>query len=193
MICYWMSLLTPTCVATVCRKFLQQHEEQRERLYEVTEAPGGWDQRRNIWMNIQLGRYSHFTDNAEHFSEMSWGKYAGGNACQDLCNNRLYYQGWYHDCDLSVILLINHYRRGIFSTQMWQWNDLVCIFYIFLLIFSLALEAYWLISDRIITLLHSMSFFSLTLLRHSKLMSRLSGGRVEVIHRTQATWRQMLE
>ncbi|XP_017284359.1 protein FAM169B isoform X2 [Kryptolebias marmoratus] len=41
----------------VVRRFLQQHEEQRERLYEV-EAPGGWTQRRNIWLNIQLGRYS---------------------------------------------------------------------------------------------------------------------------------------
>ncbi|XP_018559631.1 protein FAM169B [Lates calcarifer] len=41
----------------VCRRFLQQHKEHRERLYEV-EAPGGWNQRRNIWLNIQLGRYS---------------------------------------------------------------------------------------------------------------------------------------
>ncbi|XP_051808568.1 protein FAM169B isoform X2 [Acanthochromis polyacanthus] len=41
----------------VVRRFLQQHEEHRERLYEV-EAPGGWTQRRNIWLNIQLGRYS---------------------------------------------------------------------------------------------------------------------------------------
>ncbi|XP_041795129.1 protein FAM169B isoform X3 [Chelmon rostratus] len=44
-------------VYSVCRRFLQQHEEHRERLYEV-EAPGGWTQRRNIWLNIQLGRYS---------------------------------------------------------------------------------------------------------------------------------------
>ncbi|XP_054865429.1 arpin isoform X4 [Amphiprion ocellaris] len=41
----------------VVKRFLQQHEEHRERLYEV-EAPGGWTQRRNIWLNIQLGRYS---------------------------------------------------------------------------------------------------------------------------------------
>nr|XP_019964349.1 PREDICTED: protein FAM169B-like isoform X2 [Paralichthys olivaceus] len=45
----------------VCRKFLQQHEEHRERLYEV-EAPGGWAQRRNIWLNIQFGRYSLSAD-----------------------------------------------------------------------------------------------------------------------------------
>ncbi|KAM4619013.1 protein FAM169B isoform 2-T2 [Polymixia lowei] len=50
------SPLSPSMVA-VCRRFLQQHGEQREHLYEV-EAPGGWAQRRNIWLNIQLGHYS---------------------------------------------------------------------------------------------------------------------------------------
>ncbi|CAL8357514.1 unnamed protein product [Lota lota] len=60
------SPLAPSMVA-VCKKFLQQHEEQRDRLYEVMEAPGGWEQRRNIWMNIQLGRYSHCMDNVECF------------------------------------------------------------------------------------------------------------------------------
>ncbi|XP_070764045.1 protein FAM169B [Enoplosus armatus] len=49
------SPLSPSMVA-VCRRFLQRHQEHRERLYEV-EAPGGWTQRRNIWLNIQLGRY----------------------------------------------------------------------------------------------------------------------------------------
>uniref|UniRef100_A0A3P8X1B6 Protein FAM169B-like n=1 Tax=Cynoglossus semilaevis TaxID=244447 RepID=A0A3P8X1B6_CYNSE len=33
-----------------CRKFLQHHVEHRERLYEV-QAPGDWNQRRNIWLN----------------------------------------------------------------------------------------------------------------------------------------------
>lgn len=47
--------VSPVC--SVCRKFLQQHEDYQERLYEV-EAPGGWSQRRNIWLNIKLGRYS---------------------------------------------------------------------------------------------------------------------------------------
>lgn len=42
---------------TVCRRFLQEHEAYRECLYEV-EAPGSWNQRRNIWLNIQLGRYA---------------------------------------------------------------------------------------------------------------------------------------
>ncbi|KAK9517202.1 hypothetical protein VZT92_025088 [Zoarces viviparus] len=50
------SPLSPSMVA-VCRSFLQQHEEHLEHLYEV-EAPGGWTQRRNIWLSIQLGRYS---------------------------------------------------------------------------------------------------------------------------------------
>uniref|UniRef100_A0A3B4Y5X4 Family with sequence similarity 169 member B n=1 Tax=Seriola lalandi dorsalis TaxID=1841481 RepID=A0A3B4Y5X4_SERLL len=50
------SPLSPS-MAAVCRRFLQQHEEHRDRLYEV-EAPGGWTQRQNIWLNIQLGRYS---------------------------------------------------------------------------------------------------------------------------------------
>ncbi|XP_047208865.1 protein FAM169B [Girardinichthys multiradiatus] len=44
-------------MALVIKRFLQQHEEHRERLYEV-EAPGDWNQRRNIWLNIQLGRYT---------------------------------------------------------------------------------------------------------------------------------------
>ncbi|CAJ1057077.1 protein FAM169B isoform X3 [Xyrichtys novacula] len=50
------SPLSPSMVA-VCKRFLLQHEEDRERLYEV-EAPGDWNQRRNIWLNIHLGRYS---------------------------------------------------------------------------------------------------------------------------------------
>lgn len=41
----------------VCRKFLLERAEHRERLYEV-EAPGGWTERRNIWLNIKLGRYT---------------------------------------------------------------------------------------------------------------------------------------
>ncbi|XP_020790582.1 protein FAM169B [Boleophthalmus pectinirostris] len=44
-------------MVAVCKKFLMQHKEHRDVLYEV-EAPGSWIQRRNIWLNIQLGRYS---------------------------------------------------------------------------------------------------------------------------------------
>ncbi|XP_031733842.1 protein FAM169B isoform X2 [Anarrhichthys ocellatus] len=50
------SPLSPSMVA-VCRSFLLQHKEHLEHLYEV-EAPGGWTQRRNIWLSIRLGRYS---------------------------------------------------------------------------------------------------------------------------------------
>jgi len=45
------------CVRSVCRSFLQQHQEHLEQLYEVA-APGDWTQRWNIWLSIQLGRYS---------------------------------------------------------------------------------------------------------------------------------------
>ncbi|XP_051918141.1 protein FAM169B isoform X7 [Hippocampus zosterae] len=48
--------LSPSMVA-VCRRFLQLNEDYRDRLYEV-EAPGEWTQRRNVWLNIQLSRYS---------------------------------------------------------------------------------------------------------------------------------------
>uniref|UniRef100_A0A3B4A2T2 Uncharacterized protein n=1 Tax=Periophthalmus magnuspinnatus TaxID=409849 RepID=A0A3B4A2T2_9GOBI len=41
----------------VCKKFLIQHKEHRDVLYEV-EAPSSWIQRRNIWLNIQIRRYS---------------------------------------------------------------------------------------------------------------------------------------
>ncbi|XP_077938391.1 protein FAM169B-like isoform X11 [Gasterosteus aculeatus] len=53
------SPLSPGMVAgqPVCRSFLQKHQERLEHLYEV-EAPGGWTQRRNIWLGIKLGRYS---------------------------------------------------------------------------------------------------------------------------------------
>ncbi|XP_068460268.1 protein FAM169B [Clinocottus analis] len=50
------SPLSPGMVA-VCSSFLQQHQQHLEHLYEV-EAPGDWTQRRNIWLSIQLGRYS---------------------------------------------------------------------------------------------------------------------------------------
>ncbi|MBN3312347.1 F169B protein, partial [Atractosteus spatula] len=38
----------------VCRKFLLAHEEQRDRLFEV-EAPGGWSQRRSVWLQARPG------------------------------------------------------------------------------------------------------------------------------------------
>ncbi|KAI4875814.1 hypothetical protein NFI96_017140, partial [Prochilodus magdalenae] len=42
-----------TSMYGVCKKYLETHQEQRERLYEV-EAPGDWSQRRNVWLSIQL-------------------------------------------------------------------------------------------------------------------------------------------
>lgn len=60
MVNLWSELDLTGCVSpvcSVCRSFLQQHEEYLEQLYEV-EAPGDWTQRRNIWLSIQLGRYS---------------------------------------------------------------------------------------------------------------------------------------
>ncbi|KAK7892025.1 hypothetical protein WMY93_023988 [Mugilogobius chulae] len=54
-----LGISTPlsTSMVSVCKKFLMQHKESRDVLYEV-EAPGSWIQRRNIWLNIQLGCYS---------------------------------------------------------------------------------------------------------------------------------------
>ncbi|KAM8861069.1 LOW QUALITY PROTEIN: protein FAM169B [Synchiropus picturatus] len=49
--------LWPLTAASVCRRLLEQRPQLRERLCEV-EAPGGWSQRRNIWLSIQLRRYS---------------------------------------------------------------------------------------------------------------------------------------
>ncbi|KAJ8248809.1 hypothetical protein GJAV_G00227990 [Gymnothorax javanicus] len=37
----------------VCRKYLLAQERDRDRLYEV-EAPGGWAQRCNMWLKLQL-------------------------------------------------------------------------------------------------------------------------------------------
>ncbi|XP_036391583.1 protein FAM169B isoform X2 [Megalops cyprinoides] len=48
----------------VCRKYLLAREQERERLYEV-EAPGGWAQRRNIWLSIQLGQHPANHSNIE--------------------------------------------------------------------------------------------------------------------------------
>ncbi|XP_019389323.1 PREDICTED: protein FAM169B isoform X1 [Crocodylus porosus] len=45
---------TPDVETLVCRRFLQAHSEEQERLWEV-EAPGDWSQRVNIWLKIRLG------------------------------------------------------------------------------------------------------------------------------------------
>ncbi|XP_073785311.1 protein FAM169B isoform X1 [Danio rerio] len=48
----------------VCKKYLEVHEKERERLYEV-EAPGEWPQRRNVWLNIQLRDLPKHCGNSE--------------------------------------------------------------------------------------------------------------------------------
>ncbi|XP_076848311.1 protein FAM169B isoform X2 [Brachyhypopomus gauderio] len=56
--------ISPSMYA-VCKKYLEAHQEQRERLYEV-EAPGEWSQRRNVWLNIQLqSRPTHSASSGE--------------------------------------------------------------------------------------------------------------------------------
>ncbi|XP_030622500.1 protein FAM169B isoform X2 [Chanos chanos] len=48
----------------VCRKYLEIHQEERDRLYEV-EAPGDWSQRRNVWLSIQLQKGPTITKTAQ--------------------------------------------------------------------------------------------------------------------------------
>uniref|UniRef100_A0A8C1G149 Family with sequence similarity 169 member B n=1 Tax=Cyprinus carpio TaxID=7962 RepID=A0A8C1G149_CYPCA len=55
----------------VCKKFLEIHEEERDRLYEV-EAPGGWAQRRNVWLNIQLRDFPKHCGNSEQSPQCSY-------------------------------------------------------------------------------------------------------------------------
>ncbi|XP_066558040.1 protein FAM169B [Amia ocellicauda] len=64
----------------VCRKYLLTHQKQRDRLYEV-EAPGGWGERRSVWLQIQL---SHIPKNSKEQAlslEVSKGEV---NATEDL-------------------------------------------------------------------------------------------------------------
>ncbi|KAI5620953.1 protein FAM169B isoform X1, partial [Silurus asotus] len=44
--------ISPSMYA-VCKKYLEIHQEQRDRLYEV-EAPGNWSQRRNVWLRVRV-------------------------------------------------------------------------------------------------------------------------------------------
>ncbi|XP_016350161.1 protein FAM169B isoform X2 [Sinocyclocheilus anshuiensis] len=55
----------------VCKKYLEIHEDERERLYEV-EAPGGWAQRRNVWLNIQLQDFPKHCGNSEQSPQCSY-------------------------------------------------------------------------------------------------------------------------
>uniref|UniRef100_A0A8B9LDJ6 Family with sequence similarity 169 member B n=1 Tax=Astyanax mexicanus TaxID=7994 RepID=A0A8B9LDJ6_ASTMX len=56
----------------VCKKYLETHQDQRERLYEV-EAPGDWSQRRNVWLSIRLQLHptqSASSDESPHSSQV---------------------------------------------------------------------------------------------------------------------------
>ncbi|XP_036441358.1 protein FAM169B isoform X2 [Colossoma macropomum] len=60
-----------TSMYGVCKKYLETHQEQRERLYEV-EAPGEWSQRRNVWLSIQLQHrpaHSASSDESPHSTQ----------------------------------------------------------------------------------------------------------------------------
>ncbi|XP_029697774.1 protein FAM169B isoform X2 [Takifugu rubripes] len=70
---------------TVCRRFLQQREEYRDRLYEV-EAPGSWTQRRNIWLNIQLGCYTLCINEENSRASGDRKKNDGNCSSQEPCN-----------------------------------------------------------------------------------------------------------
>ncbi|KAM9480925.1 protein FAM169B isoform 3-T3 [Clarias gariepinus] len=55
----------------VCKKYLEIHQEQRERLYEV-EAPGNWSQRRNMWLSILVQHrptHSTISDENSHITQ----------------------------------------------------------------------------------------------------------------------------
>ncbi|MCJ8733352.1 hypothetical protein PDJAM_G00222290, partial [Pangasius djambal] len=55
----------------VCKKYLEIHQEQRERLYEV-EAPGNWSQRRNVWLSTLLQHrptHSTISDESPHITQ----------------------------------------------------------------------------------------------------------------------------
>ncbi|KAJ8417413.1 hypothetical protein AAFF_G00286400 [Aldrovandia affinis] len=58
-----ISRLVSSGMYQVCRKYLQAQDQDRDRLYEV-EAPGGWTQRRNVWLSIQLSHCSANTDSS---------------------------------------------------------------------------------------------------------------------------------
>uniref|UniRef100_A0A8C6TFI7 Family with sequence similarity 169 member B n=1 Tax=Neogobius melanostomus TaxID=47308 RepID=A0A8C6TFI7_9GOBI len=70
-------------MVAVCKKFLIRHKVLRDVLYEV-EAPGSWMQRRNIWLNIQLGHYSQALSNATSEEELNGDV---GRSSQKICNS----------------------------------------------------------------------------------------------------------
>ncbi|XP_034734509.1 protein FAM169B isoform X3 [Etheostoma cragini] len=118
----------------VCRSFLQQHEEHLEQLYEV-EAPGDWSQRRNIWLSIQLGRYSlgDSEENSPTSGEMQ--KNEGEHSSQKTYS-RTVDPTSASTCNVSIPLVIHSpasqtkpcdLRRGrSFPQQRDLWNRMSC-------------------------------------------------------------------
>ncbi|XP_034734508.1 protein FAM169B isoform X2 [Etheostoma cragini] len=141
---YCSSFYTETCLgissplspsmAAVCRSFLQQHEEHLEQLYEV-EAPGDWSQRRNIWLSIQLGRYSlgDSEENSPTSGEMQ--KNEGEHSSQKTYS-RTVDPTSASTCNVSIPLVIHSpasqtkpcdLRRGrSFPQQRDLWNRMSC-------------------------------------------------------------------
>ncbi|XP_052388311.1 protein FAM169B [Carassius gibelio] len=79
----------------VCKKFLGIHKEERGRLYEV-EAPGGWAQRRNVWLNIQLRDFPKHCGNSEQSPPYS--------CSQERTEANLEEEGILQQCESSVSL-----------------------------------------------------------------------------------------
>lgn len=104
------SPLSPSMVS-VCRSFLQQHKEHLETLYEV-EPPGGWTQRRNIWLNIQLGRYFLGINQESSPTSVETQRNEGDDFSQKTYNSRLDLTSL-STCNVSIPLV-----TGSFAQQM---------------------------------------------------------------------------
>ncbi|XP_044212236.1 protein FAM169B isoform X1 [Thunnus albacares] len=104
--------LSPSMVA-VCSQFLQMHEEHGERLYEV-EAPGGWAQRRNIWLNIQLGRYSSNTNEESKPASGRTMRNDGDDSSQktQTCHSKPDLASL-HTCNMTVPLIIDSAEQPV--------------------------------------------------------------------------------
>ncbi|CAH2274356.1 Hypothetical predicted protein [Pelobates cultripes] len=68
----------------VCSKFLRDHPEEQDRMWEV-DPPGDWSQRINIWLKIQLGEtpalqecISDYTSECTDTHSLSNGKIVNG-------------------------------------------------------------------------------------------------------------------
>ncbi|XP_058607124.1 protein FAM169B isoform X2 [Onychostoma macrolepis] len=92
----------------VCKKYLEIHKEERERLYEV-EAPGGWAQRRNVWLNIQLRDFPKHCGNSEQSPRCSYS--------HKRCEADLEEEGILRRCESSVSLKDSGKKRPADQTD----------------------------------------------------------------------------